>query len=186
MDIYDKYLEESSKVADEQKKLKNVFLSFAEETKKRVADGGGVYFCGNGGSAADSQHLAAELIGRFKRNRMPLKSLALTTDTSIITAISNDFSFDDIFTRQIEGLCSEKDVLIGISTSGESRNVLNALNLANKMSMLTISFTNNTENSISKVSEFSLQIPSTETGIIQQGHITFGQLLCMYLEENLT
>jgi len=186
MDKYQSYLEESAQVAINQKGLKDIFLIFAEETRARVSKGGGVYFCGNGGSAADSQHLAAELVGRFKKNRIPLKSVALTTDSSIITAISNDFSFDEIFTRQIEALCTSKDVLIGISTSGESKNVLNAIELANKIGMLTISFTNSNESSITKKSDYALKIPSLETGIVQQGHITFGQLLCMYLEETLT
>ena len=102
-------------------------------------------FCGNGGSAADSQHLAAELVGRFKKNRRALKSIALTTDTSIITSIGNDYSFEDIFSRQLEALASDNDVLIGISTSGESQNILNAIEFANSNNMLTVGFTNKTK-----------------------------------------
>ena len=100
------------------------FLDFAELITTKVSQGGGVFFCGNGGSAADSQHLAAELVGRFKKNRKPIKSVALTTDTSAITSIGNDFGFEDIFSRQIEALCTKDDVLIAISTSGESKNIL--------------------------------------------------------------
>tara|TARA_B100001939_G_C16862848_1_gene582685 strand:+ start:524 stop:1084 length:561 start_codon:yes stop_codon:yes gene_type:complete len=186
MEILRKYLEESANVAFEQTKLLDNFLEFAVLVKNRVEKGGVVYFCGNGGSASDSQHLAAELIGRFKKNRRPIKSIALTTDTSVITAVGNDFKFEDIFTRQIEALCTKHDVLIAISTSGESKNVLNAVNLANSIGMLTVGFTNNLDNSLQKLTNFSLNIPSKETGIIQQGHITFGQLLCFYLEESLT
>ena len=186
MEKFKKYLEDSASVASEQIQLFDYFLEFSELIKKRVETGGGIYFCGNGGSAADSQHLAAELIGRFKKNRKPLKALALTTDTSVITSISNDLKFDDIFTRQIQALCTEKDVLLAISTSGESKNILNAVELANSFGMLTIGFTNNLDNSLGKLVDYSLNIPSQETGIIQQGHITFGQLLCYYLEESLT
>ena len=129
MDAIDKYLKESADIAAEQINLKPVFLEIAEQVFDKVKEGGTVFFCGNGGSAADSQHLAAELIGRFKKNRKPISSIALTTDTSIITSTANDFSYEDIFSRQLLGLASEKDVLIAISTSGESQSVLNAIKL---------------------------------------------------------
>lgn len=186
MEIIKKYLEESADVASKQINLLEIFLEIAELTKKRVENGGGVFFCGNGGSASDSQHLSAELIGRFKKNRKPIKSIALTTDTSIITSVANDFNFDDIFTRQIEALCSNNDVLIAISTSGESKNIINAVKLANELGMLTVGFTNQAINTLTNIADYSLNIPSLETGIVQQGHITFGQLLCFYLEESLT
>lgn len=185
MEIFKKYLEDSASVASEQVRLFDYFLEFAELIKNRVEKGGGVYFCGNGGSASDSQHLAAELIGRFKKNRRPIKSIALTTDTSVLTSVGNDFKFEDIFTRQIEALCTKEDVLVAISTSGESKNILSAVNLANNIGMLTVGFTNNSDNSLKQLANYSLNIPSEETGIVQQGHITFGQLLCFYLEESL-
>ena len=143
-----------------------------------------IMFCGNGGSAADSQHLAAELIGRFKKNREPLKAIALTTDTSIITSTSNDFGYNQIFSRQIRALGSAGDVLIAISTSGESESVINAVAEANSKDILTVCLTGKEENSLSKLSSYSIHIPSSETGIIQQAHITFGQLLCLYLEDS--
>ncbi len=186
MKYIDKYLKESAEVAKMQIELKDEFLVIAEAIREKVENGACVFFCGNGGSAADSQHLAAELVGRFKKNRRALKSIALTTDTSILTSIGNDYSFDDIFSRQLEALASDNDVLIGISTSGESQNILNAIEFANSNNMLTIGFTNKNQNSLSKLTKYSLNIPSEETGIVQQGHITFGQLLCFYLEENIT
>ena len=141
--------------------------------------------CGNGGSAADAQHLAAELIGRFKKNREPISSIALTTDTSIITSTANDLSYSEIFSRQLLGIGKEKDILIAISTSGESKSVLKAVETANSIGMLTVGFTGKETNSLSNITKYSLHIPSSETGIIQQGHITFGQMLCLYLEENI-
>lgn len=185
MDQIDKYLKESADVALEQIKLKSVFFDIAEQVLHRVQNGGTVFFCGNGGSAADSQHLAAELIGRFKKNRKPISSIALTTDTSIITSTANDLSYEDIFSRQLLGLANEKDVLIAISTSGESKSVLNAVDIANSMGMLTIGFTGQKQNQLCNLVNYKLQIPSHETGIIQQGHITFGQMLCLFLEEKL-
>jgi D-sedoheptulose 7-phosphate isomerase len=185
MDQIDKYLKESADVALEQIKLKSVFFDIAEQVLHRVQNGGTVFFCGNGGSAADSQHLAAELIGRFKKNRKPISSIALTTDTSIITSTANDFSYEEIFSRQLLGLASEKDVLIAISTSGESQSVLNAVNVANDIGMLTVGFSGKNYNKLCEIVNYKLQIPSKETGIIQQGHITFGQLLCLFLEEKL-
>ena len=178
--------------------LKNAANSFAAITKisddvekaaqmitEALRQGGKVFFCGNGGSAADSQHLAAELIGRFKKNREPISSIALTTDTSIITSTANDLSYSKIFSRQLLGIGKDKDILIAISTSGESKSVLKAVETANSIGMLTVGFTGKETNSLSNITKYSLHIPSSETGIIQQGHITFGQMLCLYLEENI-
>ena len=184
MESIDKYLKESLKVAKDQIDLKEIFLEIAEEIYKKMSVGGTIFFCGNGGSAADSQHLAAELIGRFKKNREPLKAIALTTDTSIITSTSNDFGYNQIFSRQIRALGSEGDVLIAISTSGESESVINAVAEANSKDILTVCLTGKEENPLSKSSNYSIHIPSSETGIIQQAHITFGQLLCLYLEDS--
>jgi|TARA_B100001540_G_scaffold281247_1_gene271178 D-sedoheptulose 7-phosphate isomerase len=181
----DNYLNESLIAAEKQLELKDVFLNIANLVSEKVDSGGTVFFCGNGGSAADSQHLAAELIGRFKKNRKPIKSIALTTDSSVITSTGNDLSFDEIFVRQLEALAQKDDVLIGISTSGESANVIKAIEYANKIKMLTVVFTNEEENTLSKLSELVLKAPSKETGVVQQSHITFGQLLCYYLEENI-
>ena len=181
----EEYLKESLRVAELQIDMKDNFLDIAYLVLEKIKKGGTVFFCGNGGSAADSQHLAAELIGRFKKNRKPIKSVALTTDTSIITSTGNDLSFRDIFKRQIEALGKEQDVLIAISTSGESENIIEAVKEANKIDMLTVAFTKKNSNTLSEISDHALCIPSEETGVIQQSHITFGQLLCYFLEENI-
>ena len=135
------------------------------------------------GSAADSQHLAAELIGRFKKDRKPLKALALTTDTSVITSNANDIGYETIFQDKLV-LAEKKDILVAISTSGESPSVLEAVKEANKIGLLTVGFTKLDKNALSKLVNYSIKVPSNETGVIQQSHITFG-FLCYYLEENL-
>jgi len=180
-----KYLEDSADVASNQIRLIDDFLEIAEICKNSLIDGNTIFFCGNGGSAADAQHLAAELVGRFKINRAPLKAISLTTDTSIITAISNDFGYEKIFVKQLEALSQKGDILICISTSGESPSILNAVEFANKNELISVGFTNNEENSLVAKSKYKIQIPSRQTGIVQQGHITFGQLLCFYLEKEI-
>ena len=178
-------LEESAAIAKDQIGLFDEFIEIAKLCKSGILNGNAIFFCGNGGSAADSQHLAAELIGRFKKDRDPIKAIALTTDTSILTSISNDFSFEEVFTKQLEGLSSSGDILISISTSGESPSILNVSNYAKSNGLKTVAFTNNENNSLVNICDYKLQIPSNETGIVQQGHITFGQLLCYYLETEL-
>ena len=121
----------------------------------------------------------------LKKNREPISSIALTTDTSIITSTANDLSYNEIFSRQLLGIGKDKDILVAISTSGESESVLKAVETANSIGMLTVGFTGKETNSLSNITKYSLHIPSNETGIIQQGHITFGQMLCLYLEEKL-
>ncbi len=118
-----KYLEDSADVARNQINLIEDFLEIAEICKNSLIEGNTIFFCGNGGSASDAQHLAAELVGRFKINRAPLKAISLTTDTSIITAISNDFGYEKIFVKQLEALSNKGDILIAISTSGESPSI---------------------------------------------------------------
>ena len=180
-----KYLEDSADVARNQIHLIEDFLEIAEICKNSLIEGNTIFFCGNGGSASDAQHLAAELVGRFKINRAPLKAISLTTDTSIITAISNDFGYEKIFVKQLEALSIKGDILIAISTSGESPSILNAVEFANKNELISVGFTNNEKNSLAQKSKYKIQIPSNETGIVQQGHITFGQLLCFYLEKEI-
>ncbi len=180
-----KYLEDSADVARNQIHLIEDFLEIAEICKNSLIEGNTIFFCGNGGSASDAQHLAAELVGRFKINRAPLKAISLTTDTSIITAISNDFGYEKIFVKQLEALSNKGDILIAISTSGESPSILNAVEFANKNELISVGFTNNEKNSLAQKSKYKIQIPSNETGIVQQGHITFGQLLCFYLEKEI-
>lgn len=128
--------------------------------------GNKIIICGNGGSAADSQHIAAEFVGRFYRERVSLPAIALTTDTSILTAVANDYDYADIFRRQVEGLGNMGDVLIGITTSFASANVVKALALAKEKGMHTIAFTGSKDSKDSQISEIKLYVPSTETARI--------------------
>ena len=151
-----------------------------------IKDGGKIMFCGNGGSAADSQHLAAELIGRYKKNRKPIAGLALTTDTSTITAISNDFSFDDIFTRQIEALGRKGDILYAISTSGESKNIINAINVAQEMKIKTIGITGNKKSKMNDKCDVTINVPANSPDRIQEMHIAVGQIICEIVENEFS
>jgi D-sedoheptulose 7-phosphate isomerase len=150
-----------------------------------IRDGKKILWCGNGGSAADSQHLAAELVGRFLKERRGLPSIALTTNTSTITAIGNDFGYESIFRRQVEALCAPGDVVVGISTSGSSRNVLLALETAGAIGAHTIAFTGMDGGPIGKIAQVTLRIPSLETPRIQEAHILCGHMLCDYIEQSL-
>lgn len=150
-----------------------------------LSSGGKVMFCGNGGSAADCQHLAAELEGRFLIDRRPLAAVALTTNTSTLTAIGNDFGFDAVFERQVRGLGTEKDALVGISTSGNSPNVLRALQAARDLRMLTIGFTGRTGGQMAPLCDLCLRIPSPSTPRIQEMHIVAGHIICDIAERAL-
>ena len=149
-----------------------------------LESGGTVFWCGNGGSAADSQHLAAELIGKFKLDRPPLRSIALTTDTSILTATGNDFGYEHIFSRQLQALGRKNDLLFGISTSGKSKNVIKALKEAKNIGMSSVTMTGSTPSDMWNLSDLNLAVPSTETSHIQEMHILIGQLVCGLAEEH--
>jgi D-sedoheptulose 7-phosphate isomerase len=155
----------------------------AAEMAGSLQAGGTIFWCGNGGSAADCQHMAAELVGRFRRERQGLASVALTTDTSAITAIANDYGFDQIFRRQVEALCAPGDVVVGISTSGNSENVCLALIEAKKRGAFTVSFTGGHGGKLLALSDIALRIASNETARIQEAHILAGHLLCDLVEQ---
>jgi len=138
--------------------------------------------CGNGGSAADSQHLAAELVGRFYMNRAPLAAEALTVNTSTITAVGNDFSFDDVFARQIQALGRPGDVAIGMSTSGNAENVRRALSTAKSLGLVTVAFTGASGGKLRGDVDYCLRVPSDDTARIQEGHITVGHIMCELIE----
>ncbi len=144
--------------------------------------GGKVMFCGNGGSAADSQHLAAELMGRFMRDRAPLAALALTVDTSALTAIGNDYGYRDVFSRQLRGIGRAGDVLVGLSTSGNSANVVDAMKIAREMNIHTIGLTGANEGAMAALSDLWLPVPSTMTARIQEMHIAVGHMVCELVE----
>ena len=161
----------------------DVIQLMAERCKKALKSGNKVLFCGNGGSAADAQHLAAELIGRFQKERRSLASVALTTDTSILTAVANDYGYDEVFARQVEGLGRSGDVLIGISTSGNSANVVKAALKARDTGMHTIAFTGEGGGKFKDICDITFAVPSKVTARIQEMHIMVGHIICELVEE---
>lgn len=150
--------------------------------KQCLKDGGKLVFMGNGGSAADSQHIAAELVGRFKRERRGLPAIALTTDTSILTAVGNDYGYENIFSRQVEALCGPKDVLIGISTSGNSGNVVRAVETGKQMGVFCVGLLGGSGGKLAALCDFSMVAPVAETARVQELHILIGHILCELLE----
>ena len=142
-----------------------------------------IYFCGNGGSAADAQHLAAELTGRFYTDRKALAAEALHCNTSYLTAVSNDYGFDEIYARMIEGIAQEGDVLVGLSTSGNSKNIINAFEKAKEQNVITVSFTGETGGALKPLSNYCINVPSSDTPRIQETHILIGHIICQLVEE---
>jgi len=149
-----------------------------------IKNGGKILICGNGGSAADSQHIAAEIVGRFKKERKGLPAIALTTDTSILTSVGNDYGYDYIFARQVEALCTPKDVLIGITTSGNSANVVRAIEAANEIGASTIGLTGGTGGKLNALCEHNIIVPANVTARIQEAHIFIGHCLCEIIESD--
>ena len=188
--IYEKYLdktfdEHTNVVKKTQLIIKKGIKSSSEIITKSLNRGGTIFWCGNGGSAADSQHIAAEFVGRFKKNRKPLRSIALTTDSSVLTCVSNDYSFEEIFSRQINALGRKGDVLVAISTSGNSRNVKRALIQAHKMGLKTIGLLGKNGGSCKNYVDVPMIIPSNNTARIQEIHILIEHLLCEIIEHKL-
>ena len=172
-----------------QQTLERVSDPFARATQaciQALHQGGKILFCGNGGSAADAQHLAAELVVRYRVNRKALAAVALTTDTSILTACGNDFSYDDIFARQVEALARPGDVLVGISTSGRSPNVLKAVRAAKDLGVFTVGFTGGEGGDMAALCDAALIVPSKVTARIQEMHILIGHALCDLVEQAFT
>lgn len=147
--------------------------------------GGKIHFCGNGGSAADAQHLAAELSGRFAYDRPPLNAEALHCNTSYLTAIGNDYGYDAVFARLIQGTAKKGDVLVGISTSGNSKNILKAYETAREMNVKIISLTGATGGKMKDLSDILLNVPSTDTPRIQECHILIGHIICQLVENEM-
>ena len=157
----------------------------AEVCIDTLKNGGKIILFGNGGSAADAQHIAAELVGRYKIDRKGFPAIALTTDTSIITSIANDYSFNNLFERQVEALSNSGDVVIGISTSGNSNNVNRAVKLASKLQCKTIGFSGKDGGVLNNISDISIVAPSDDTPRIQELHILLGHTLCHLIEQEL-
>lgn len=165
--------------------LNNDVLSAGKMAAESLKNGGKILFCGNGGSAADCQHLAAELTGRFVNDRRPLAAVSLSTDTSALTCIGNDYSFDEVFARQVTGLGREGDLLIGISTSGNSRNVIRAVENAKLIGVKTIGLLGRNGGQLKEICDHNIIVPSNVTARIQECHILIGHTLCGLIEQDL-
>jgi len=177
--IIDEHKETLQKVRLLEKQIAEV----ARAMISSIEGGGKIIWMGNGGSAADSQHFAAELVGRFQRERSALPSISLTVDTSVITSISNDYGFESVFRRQIEGLCRKGDLVVGISTSGNSRNVLDAINEARKLGAYTVALTGKDGGKLAEQVHTSIIVPSEKTARIQEMHLLIGHIICEMVEE---
>lgn len=185
-DLFDAEFEEHLAVAAATKaKSKEAFARVVAACVASVKGGGKLLFFGNGGSAGDAQHLATELTVRYARDRAPIAAIALTTDTSTLTAAGNDLGFDQIFARQIEALGRPGDVAVAITTSGRSANVLRALERARAMKLVTVLFSGETGGDAAALADHALLVPSRTTARIQEMHITLGQMLCAALEIEL-
>lgn len=179
------YLNQSSEIAEYQLTLIDEIVKVTEVCIETLNNGGKIIFCGNGGSASDSQHLAAELVGRFMKNRKPIPAISINTDTSVLTSISNDFGYNYVFSKQIEALGNEKDTLFLLTTSGKSKNIIEAGNKAKEIGLSVISMSGNNIQELKEFSTIIISIPSNVPGIVQQAHITVGQLICMNIEDSL-
>jgi D-sedoheptulose 7-phosphate isomerase len=166
--------------------LTDVVADSAQMCIDSLKDGGKIILFGNGGSAADAQHLAAELVGRYKVERKGLAAIALNTDTSAITSIGNDFGYDYIFERQVQALANSKDVIVGISTSGNSLNVINGLKMASSLECNTIGLTGQDGGEMNKICNINLAVPSEDTPRIQEMHILIGHTICHLIDQEFT
>lgn len=154
----------------------------ASRMERAIMTGKQILWCGNGGSAADSQHLAAELVGRFRHEREPLPSLALTVDSSALTAIANDYGYENVFSRQVRALCKSGDVVVGLSTSGSSLNVVRALETARELGAFTVALTGKTGGELNGLADAIIRVPTEDAARVQEAHILCGHMLCEWIE----
>jgi len=178
-------IESSVNAIQNSKNVINEILDAVNIITKSIKNGGKLVIFGNGGSAADAQHIAGELIGRFQKNRRSYPAIALTTDTSIITAISNDFSYETIFSRQCEALVSKEDTVLGISTSGNSKNVIEGLKAAQEKDATTVGLLGNDGGRIKEIVDIAIIVKSQHTPRIQEVHRIIYHIICQMVEENL-
>ena len=185
-----------SKIENELKESADITIALAETCTETLVDmahtiadsiksGGKLLICGNGGSAADAQHFAAEMIGRLNRDRVSIPAIAFTTNTSVLTAVGNDYGFENIFLRQVEGLGKEGDVLLGISTSGNSPNIVKAMKRARELGILTTGLLGCDGGTIAAECNQKIIVPSSKTQRIQEGHITLIHILCELIEDEV-
>ena len=185
MSLYLSNLEEHNNLFDKLFLLDSEIQSAIQLCTLAVRQHGKLMFCGNGGSAADSQHLAAEFTGRFIKDRKPLPGLALSTDSSALTCIGNDYSFNDVFLRQVQALGREGDCLVGISTSGNSENVLRAFDAARELGIKTLGLLGRDGGKLASLSDVAIIVPSDVTARIQEAHILIGHTICGGVEQSL-
>ena len=169
----------------ENEELIDVITNVASKCVEIYRNGKKTILAGNGGSAADAQHIAAELVGRYGFDRPSLPSLALTTDSSNITAIGNDYGYDKVFSRQLEGMGQEGDLFIGISTSGNSQNIINAFSSAKEKGIITVALTGRDGGKMAQMADFAIVVPSNDTPRIQESHILIGHILCDIIEKEI-
>ncbi|WP_246739705.1 D-sedoheptulose 7-phosphate isomerase [Martelella sp. HB161492] len=179
------YLTEAAKSVSDTKSIAADIVAAAELCIASLKSGGKIIFCGNGGSAADAQHLAAELMGRFLIDRDPLPALSLTVDTSALTAIGNDYGYEKVFSRQLRGIAQKGDVLFGLSTSGNSKNVVEAFAVAKSLGVSTIALTGAKGGKMAEGADVLLAVPHDKTNHIQEAHIAVGHLICAFVEAAL-
>lgn len=165
--------------------LDSAVSQIGEMAAQTLQAGGKILFCGNGGSASDSQHLAAELTGRFIKDRRPLAAIALTTDTSALTSIANDYTFEDIFARQVMALGRQGDLLVGISTSGNSKNIIRAVEVARSLGLRTVGLLGRDGGQLCAICDHAIVVPNDVTARIQESHILIGHTLCGLIEQHL-
>jgi len=175
-----------NEITAEMEKLSDSIESIAKLAIDSIKSNGKIILFGNGGSAADAQHIAAELVGRYKSNRKGLAAIALTTDTSALTAISNDFGYENVFKRQLEALLNKDDLVIGISTSGNSANIINALEYAKNLNAKVIGFSGAQGGKMNGICDTNLVIPSNDTPRIQEMHILVGHIICAIIDEEFS
>ena len=183
--LYNQNLQQHLDVVNASKDLDAIIYQSILLLTESITKGGKIIFCGNGGSAADSQHLASEFTGRFIKDREPIASLALTTDSSALTCISNDYSYEQVFARQLKAIGKEGDVFVGISTSGNSNNIIEAIKVAKDIGIKTISLLGNDGGAMKDLGDLSITIPSDVTARIQEMHILVGHTLCGGVEQEL-
>ena len=182
---FSKQLDQNISVFSNLKTIEESVVSASELINNSIKSGGKLMLCGNGGSAADSQHIAAELVGRFIKDRRPLPAIALSTDTSAITCISNDYGYEYIFSRQVESLGNEADVLLAISTSGNSNNIVEAIKTAKQKNLKVIGLLGKDGGVIKEMCDIPIIVPSDVTARIQEVHIFLGHFFCLMLEKSL-
>lgn len=186
-DYVKKHIEKTIKVkqlviksclADIKEAAKAVFETYYKK-------GGSVFLFGNGGSATDAEHIAEELLNRYKNWRVPIAAYALTSQPAILTGIANDFGFEKVFSRQLEALATPKDLVIGLSTSGNSQNVVEGVRLAKNLGITTIGMTGQDGGMLAKIADIMVKVPSDDVGLVQEAHTTIGHIICIVVEEML-